>query len=159
MKNSQIRNALSKLRLSSNKLAIVTGKWYKINKEKRLCNFCNLNAVEDEFHFLIDCPNYKKLRKSLFTSIQDTEHIDLSRGNITEKLRELFLNGSLRSLYVLGKFVQTSMESRENPQNEVFINLTSRGKKSQPPTTFLLTLILFIFYSFTLSCCRFSFLI
>ena len=87
LKNFEIRNALSKLRLSSNKLAVVTGKWYKINKEKRLCNFCNLNAIEDEFHFLIDCPNYKKLRKSPFKSIQDTEHIDLSRGNITKKLK------------------------------------------------------------------------
>ena len=64
LKNFEIRNSLSKLRLSSNKLAVVTGKWYKINKENRLCNFCNLNAIEDEFHFLIDCPNYKKLRKS-----------------------------------------------------------------------------------------------
>ena len=52
MKNFEIRNALSKLRLSSNKLAVVTGKEYKINKEKRLFNFCNLNVIEGEFHFL-----------------------------------------------------------------------------------------------------------
>ena len=83
LKNFEIRNALSKLRLSSNKLAVATGKWYKINKEKRLCNFCNLNAIEDEFDFLIDCSNYKKLRKSPFKSIQDIQHIDLSWGNIT----------------------------------------------------------------------------
>ena len=50
----------------------------------------------------------KKLRKSALKSIQDTEHIDLSRGNITKKLRELFSNGSLRSLYILGKFVKTA---------------------------------------------------
>ena len=57
LKNFETRNALSKLRLSSNKLAVVIGKWYKIKKENRLCNFCNLNNIEDEFHFLIDCPN------------------------------------------------------------------------------------------------------
>ena len=51
MKNFEIRNVISKLRLSSNKLAVVTGKWYKIKKENRLCNFYNLNAIEDEFHF------------------------------------------------------------------------------------------------------------
>ena len=66
--------------------------------------------------FWIDRPNYKKLRKSPFKSIQDTEHIDPNRGNITKKLRELFLNVSLRSLYVLRNFVQTTMESRENSQ-------------------------------------------
>ena len=57
--NFEIQNAISKLKLSSIKLAVVTGKWYKINKENRLCNFFNLNAVQNEFHFLIDCPNNK----------------------------------------------------------------------------------------------------
>ena len=111
LKNLKIQNSLSQLRLSLNKLAVVTGKQCKINKEKRLCNFCNLNATEDEFHFLIDCPNYNKFRKSPFKSIQDTEQTDLSRGNITKKLRQLFLNGSLQSLYVLGKFVQIAMKN------------------------------------------------
>ena len=57
-----------KLRLLSNKLEPVIGKWYKVKNENRLrkfknrvqvqtslnrlCNFCNLNAIEDEFHFL-----------------------------------------------------------------------------------------------------------
>ena len=48
----------------------------------------------------MDCQNYKKLRKSSFKSMQDTERINLSRGNITKKLRELFANGSLRSFYL-----------------------------------------------------------
>ena len=90
-------------------VSVVTGKWYyKINKENRLCNFCNLNAIKDEFHFLTDCPNYKMLRKSPFKFIQYTEYIDLSRGNIAKKLRELFSNGSRRLLYVLGKFFRTA---------------------------------------------------
>ena len=36
LKNFEIRNALFKLKHSSNKLAVVTGKWYKIKKENRL---------------------------------------------------------------------------------------------------------------------------
>ena len=112
LNNFEIRNAPFKLRLSLNTLAVVTGRWYKIKKENRLWNFCYLNAIEDEFHFLIDCTNYKMSRESALKSIQDTEHIYLSPGNITKKLRELFLNGSLRSLYVLGKFLETAMQSR-----------------------------------------------
>ena len=46
----EIKAALSKLRLSSFKLAIVTGKWFKTKKEERICKFCNLNEVEDEAH-------------------------------------------------------------------------------------------------------------
>ena len=38
LKNFKIQNALYKLRLSSNKLAVVTGKCYRIKKENRLCN-------------------------------------------------------------------------------------------------------------------------
>ena len=78
---------------------------------------CNVNAIQDEFHFLMDRPNYKKLRKSALKSIQHTEHIDLSRRNIIKKFREPFSNRSLHSLFVLGKFVKTAVESRENSQN------------------------------------------
>ena len=130
LKNFEIRNALSNLRLSSHKLRVVTGNGVKLTKKIDFAIFVYLNAIDDEFHFLIDCPNYKKLRKCPFKSIQDTEHIDLSQGHITKKLGELFSNGLLQSLYVLGKFVQSVMESREKPQKYVFINLTSREKES-----------------------------
>ena len=45
---------ISKLRLSSNELVVVTGKWYNVGKKNRLCNLCNLNAIEHEFDFLRD---------------------------------------------------------------------------------------------------------
>ena len=54
----EIRNALSKLRLSSFKLAIVTGKLFKTKKEERICKFCDLIKVEDETHFLLQLRNY-----------------------------------------------------------------------------------------------------
>ena len=38
-KNMKIRNALSKLKLSFLKLAIVTGKWNKTKKKKKYANF------------------------------------------------------------------------------------------------------------------------
>ena len=139
LKNFEIQNALSKLRLSSNKLTVVPGKWYSIKKENRLRSFCNVNAIQDEFHFLIDCPNYKKLRKSALKSIQHTEHIDVTRGNITKKFREPLSNRSLHSLFVLGKFVKISHFER---------------KKTIIP--YLLWFLL-IFYLFALSCYRFLF--
>ena len=65
---------------------------FKISKKKKKKNGQNFSiySIFNEFHFLIDCQNYKKLRESALESIQDTEHIDLSRENITKKLRELF---------------------------------------------------------------------
>ena len=41
----KIRNTLSKLRLSSFQLAIVTGKRFKTKKEEQICKFCDLNDV------------------------------------------------------------------------------------------------------------------
>ena len=47
----EIRNALLKLRLSSFKLAIVTGKWFKMKQEEQICKFCDIEEVEDEISF------------------------------------------------------------------------------------------------------------
>ena len=63
LKNFEIRNVLSKLKLTSNKLAVVAGKWYKINKKNRLCNFCNLNAIEDEFYCFNRLSKLQKVEK------------------------------------------------------------------------------------------------
>ena len=138
LKNFEIQFALSKLRLSSNTLAVVTGKWYRFKKENRLCSFCSVNAMQDEFSFLIDCPNYKKLRKSVLKFIQDTEHFDLSRGIITKKIKEPFSNRSLQSLFVLGKFVKTAVESRESPRTEI-LSTSLQKKKNHNSLQFLLT--------------------
>ena len=61
LKKFEIRKAIPKLKLSSNKLEMVTGKSYKTKTENRLSNLCNLNSIEDEFHFSVNCPNYKQL--------------------------------------------------------------------------------------------------
>ena len=100
----EIRDALSKLRLSSSKLAIVTGKWFK-TKKKGICKFCDLNEVEDETHFLLKCRNYKDHRKSLIDYFISTENINLTFGNKLEKLKLLFASGSWSSLNALSKFI------------------------------------------------------
>ena len=58
------RKCLSRLRLSSHRLEVEVGRWVKPNKipyENRKCRICNV--LEDEFHFLLECPLYDNLRK------------------------------------------------------------------------------------------------
>ena len=58
------RKSLSRLRLSSHRLEVEVGRWAKPNKipyENRKCHICNI--LEDEFHFLLECPLYSDLRK------------------------------------------------------------------------------------------------
>ena len=57
------RTALSKFRLSSHNLNIERGRYEGIPRDERLCNVCNMNAVETEYHFLLVCPRYTDLRR------------------------------------------------------------------------------------------------
>ena len=63
--NYKYRYALSKLRLSSHLLSIETGKFSKnsIPRDRRLCIYCNHHELENEFHFLLQCPIYSELRR------------------------------------------------------------------------------------------------
>ena len=63
IQNRKFRNAIAKLRLSSHQLSIETGRHRNIDRPNRKCTVCNLNDIEDEFHFTLICPAYEDLRK------------------------------------------------------------------------------------------------
>ena len=50
------RVALTRFRCSAHKLMIEEGRCRNVERNPHLCQFCNLNVVEDEFHFLLICP-------------------------------------------------------------------------------------------------------
>ena len=66
--NKNIRTALTRFRLSSHDLAIESGRYDDTPRSDRLCKFCNLNVVENEYHFLLVCPLYIDIRKKYFNS-------------------------------------------------------------------------------------------
>ena len=49
-------------RCSSHKLLIEQGRHVNIERMLRLCQNCNSNVIEDEYHFLLACPAYRHLR-------------------------------------------------------------------------------------------------
>ena len=68
------RRAISRLRLQSNKLAIVTGRYTrpKTPPEQRFCKHClNCNSVDDEHHFINECTSSSKLRTSIFYALSN----------------------------------------------------------------------------------------
>jgi len=52
---------LAKLRLSSHTLNVEIGRHNIIDRH---CIRCNLNDIEDEFHFVLICPDYVNLRNA-----------------------------------------------------------------------------------------------
>ena len=43
-----------------------------LDSENRICQICNLNAVENEFHFIMKCSAYNDIRFTLFKQIDET---------------------------------------------------------------------------------------
>ena len=50
------KHILSKYRLSAHSLSIETGRYHNISRNNRICSLCNMNTLEDEYHFVLVCP-------------------------------------------------------------------------------------------------------
>ena len=59
-----------KLRISNHKLNIEIGRYDKISRCDRVCPVCGLN-IEDEIHFLLNCPKYSSIRDDFFNKIEN----------------------------------------------------------------------------------------
>lgn len=81
--SKSLRSALARFRISSHNLNIETGRYQRnFNIEtgryqrqaahERVCKMCNLNVVEDELHFLVECPAYIHARERLFAIAQNS---------------------------------------------------------------------------------------
>ena len=70
--NDNHRKAITKLRLSSHKLEIEVGRWKKLTRKERICRCCQLGMVENETHFLFECPRYTQKRTTMYNFIKNT---------------------------------------------------------------------------------------
>ena len=49
------RVSFTQMRLSSHRLKVETGRWFRIPKEQRVCS-CDNASVQDEYHVIFKCP-------------------------------------------------------------------------------------------------------
>ena len=61
------RRILTKVRLSNHTLMIEKGRHKDLKKEERICPFCMGDDIEDEYHFIFECPTLQ--RRELFDNI------------------------------------------------------------------------------------------
>ena len=59
---SLYKRYISRFRIVSHNLRIEHGKYYNESRIDRKCALCNLNDVEDEYHFILVCPRYSELK-------------------------------------------------------------------------------------------------
>ena len=106
------RKTLVKLRISSHKLRIETGKYDNIPRDERLCNLCNCNRIEDETHFLLDCPSFSSIRDMFFSKLEPK--IPFVRLQSHESLLSHLMNSTDYFINIqLISFISTCFELRD----------------------------------------------
>ena len=110
IQNKKHRNAIAKLRLSSHQLNIETGRHTNIERLDRKCNLCNLDDLEDEYHFTLICPIYKDLR------IAYIQKYFYRRPNVMKSL-ELLNSTRPKILNNLAIFILKAFKLRQNILN------------------------------------------
>ena len=63
---NKYKTALARFRTSSHNLFIETGRYDNTPRQEKICKSCNMKQIEDEYHFLLVCPNYRELRMKFF---------------------------------------------------------------------------------------------
>ncbi len=106
--NRKERSLLAQFRLGILPLCVETGRYTRLPLEERVCFNCN-GIIEDEKHFLLDCPVYNDLRLNFLDKVKrNFPNFDLldSAGKLN-----VLLNNSWKEC---GKYVNAAWELRQN---------------------------------------------
>ena len=112
IKNVSIRTQFTKFRISDHNLEIEKGRHRGLSADQRFCPFCKYK-VENEIHFLLECPIYKELREA-----DKVFHLDEQNISEKEKFVSIVLKGeeiapSLHKMFELRNFL-LSLPKRTN---------------------------------------------
>ena len=85
--NFNYRKLISKLRISDHNLEIEAGRYKKVPRHLRLCNFCTENVIDNEFQFLLKCSKNAIYRKQFLEEFSvQSEHFNNNFENILVKI-------------------------------------------------------------------------
>ena len=108
----KLQIALSRFRLSSHQLMIERGRYTNIPKEERICKFCNSQAIENEYHFLMTCDLYKDLRNKYFKQYY-------RRWPTLNKFDKLMSSSNKTEILKLSKYVYFATKLRKTRETEL----------------------------------------
>ena len=107
IKNTKTRTQLTKLRISDHNLMIEKGTQMGVHRNLRFCPFCT-DKVEDEVHFLLNCPVYNNMRKPVLDSLGIE---NMFPGDTRDS--DIFISLMTNSLEEVATFTKKSFELRE----------------------------------------------
>ena len=74
---------------------------------------CSQKRDEDERHFLLECPAYNKVRKSLL------KHVDQSKDDLNNQLIQLMTSSNQNVIYDIARYLKMAFKIRNNPHEEI----------------------------------------
>ena len=106
LKSESLLFDLIKFRLSSHVLRVETDRWIhpKPPREQRTCKFCQCGSVEDEQHFLFDCPFYSIIRG---------QHYSLFCRASQQRDIRLFLEQNSDNIGLVAKHLHVCFQARK----------------------------------------------
>ena len=105
IKEKKYRIALTQLRLSSHQLEIERGRYTNIERNDRKCKQCDMNLVENEFHFILVCPKFRTIRNKYLKRYY-------CQWPTINKLQNLFMEKSKRVVTNLSKYIYFATKAR-----------------------------------------------
>lgn len=108
VKNYDYRKSICKLRTSTHKLLIETGRYNKVPRNERICKNCTLSEIEDETHFLTRCTKFSHDRGVLFNLISSRVN-QFSNLSDKDKLFWLLNCENAEILNSVGRFLYENM--------------------------------------------------
>ena len=106
-RNKKYKLALTRFRTSSHSLMIETGRYDDTARNQRICQFCNMGKVEDEYHFLLVCPYYRDLRRNFLKPY-------FCHWPTLMKFETLLLRTSKHSVTSLSKYIYFAFQKRNS---------------------------------------------
>ena len=107
------RKIVAKFRCSDHTLMIETGRHKKIDLEERMCKMCSQKTVEDERHFLLECPAYNKVRKSLM------KHVNPIEDDLNNQFIQLMASSNQNVIYDIARYLKRAFKIRSNPHEQI----------------------------------------
>ena len=118
--NIRHRIALSRFRLSNHNLLIETGRHQrpKLERYERKCFICE-NKIEDETHFLVECPLYFSERKLLYDTVLENSQQYISIESSIDKCTFLLINEDQNVMKKVAKYIFYSMQISVKHINDI----------------------------------------
>ena len=104
--NKKYKVALTRFRLSSHDLRIERGRYENIARAERICKFCNMSMIENEYHFLLVCPLYAELRRKFLKAY-------FCHWPNMNKFDNLMMSNSKQVILNVAKFIYYALEMRK----------------------------------------------